>query len=373
MSQTTTTTTITESLIGTEDDRIYHYGDFEKIERHQEELKSFLELYNSADKKRLVDFQPGSCSHVVPMSLWEEIFAIVLLLVWPGCLLWVWVPLIWIVYNFVSNITSIYAGGLFLLIVYLAFGPVQWYWKAAIHSKITHLFCSYFSIKGVWEEPLEPEKYAYILVGVPHGVFPFGNMLHLAFWDVFAKFHFSGAAASVLYYIPIMRHVLLWMGCITANYHDIFKALSSGKSVGIASGGIAELFESNKDIETIIIRKRKGFIKLAMQTGAKIVPCYLFGNTQALHCFSDEGRRMQWFSRKIKASITFFWGRFGLPIAYRTPILGVMGRHMTVPKVQEIDEKVVDEIHSEFIERLEEIFEKHKHAYGWGHKKLIIK
>jgi len=297
-----------------------------------------------------------------------------LLLIWPGCLLWIWIRIISTLVFFIGNTRSYYAWGMLLLVLYIAFGPVKWYWKAALRSKVTHLACCYFSIKGLWEEALEPEKHTYILVGVPHGVFPFGNMLYLAFWEAFANFHFSGAAASVLYHIPIMRHVLLWMGCITADYQDIHKALSSRKSVGLSSGGIAELFESNRDIETLIIRKRKGFIKLALQTGAKIVPCYLFGNTQALHCWSDDKRRLQWFSRKIKASITFFWGRFGLPIAYRTPILGVMGKHITVPKVEgKIDEKLIDSIHTEFIERLEDIFEKHKHSYGWGHKKLIIK
>lgn len=45
-----------------------------------------------------------------------------------------------------------------------------------------------------------------------------------------------------------------------AAYSDqlIFKALSEGKSVGLSTGGIAELFESSTDTEVIIIKNRKG-------------------------------------------------------------------------------------------------------------------
>ena len=63
----------------------------------------------------------------------------------------------------------------------------------------------------------------------------------------------------------------------------------------------------------------------------------------------------------------------GLPIAYRTPIYGVMGKPMHVPKVANPDSKLVDQVHAEFVSKLIELFDKHKAAYGWSEKKLIIK
>lgn len=32
--------------------------------------------------------------------------------------------------------------------------------------------------------------------------------------------------------------------------------------------------------ETVFLRKRKGFIRIAMQAGAPVVPCFAFGQSQ---------------------------------------------------------------------------------------------
>ncbi len=38
------------------------------------------------------------------------------------------------------------------------------------------------------------------------------------------------------------------------------------------------------------------------------------------------------------------------------------------PKFQDL----VDEVHQEFCDRLIGMFDRHKHRYGWGHKRLLI-
>ena len=47
-------------------------------------------------------------------------------------------------------------------------------------------------------------------------------------------------------------------------------------------GGIAEMFVCSygDTQETLLIKQRKGFVKIALETGAQIVPCYCFGNSQ---------------------------------------------------------------------------------------------
>jgi len=53
--------------------------------------------------------------------------------------------------------------------------------------------------------------------------------------------------------------------CIYSN-NVFLEAINKGKSIGISTGGIAELFESNKNHETIIIKNRKGIIRIAFKT-----------------------------------------------------------------------------------------------------------
>lgn len=60
------------------------------------------------------------------------------------------------------------------------------------------------------------------------------------------------------------------------------QALNKNHTIGISTGGVAEVFETNSPSgdEVIVLKTRKGIIKLAFRTGASLVPCYLFGNTK---------------------------------------------------------------------------------------------
>ena len=53
--------------------------------------------------------------------------------------------------------------------------------------------------------------------------------------------------------------------------------------IGVVPGGIAEIFEPTNDFtEAIILKCRKGFIKLALETGSDVLPSYAFGQTQVV-------------------------------------------------------------------------------------------
>ena len=92
------------------------------------------------------------------------------------------------------------------------------------------------------------------------------------------------------------------MGAIDAGRASAGAALAKGRTVGISSGGVAEVFETNsKDgTETIILSNRKGLVKLALRHGADIVPCFLYGNTAALSVWYDPFGVMRAISRKVR-------------------------------------------------------------------------
>ncbi len=66
------------------------------------------------------------------------------------------------------------------------------------------------------------------------------------------------------------------------------QALNNNRTIGISTGGVAEVFETNSATgdEVIVLKNRKGIIKLAFRTGASLVPCYLFGNTHLLSLYT---------------------------------------------------------------------------------------
>ena len=138
---------------------------------------------------------------------------------------------------------------------------------------------------------------------------------------------FRGLASSAALKTPIFKQMLSVIGVIDAGKSSCLKALNQNLTLGISSGGVTEVFETNSPSgnEVIVLKSRKGMVKLAFQTGADLVPCYLFGNTSLYSLWTGGplGHNfLRRLSRKVKFALILFWGRFGLPIPYRIPILG---------------------------------------------------
>ena len=189
-----------------------------------------------------------------------------------------------------------------------------------------------------------------------------------------------GLAARSAVSFPIFKQLLRSIGIVDANRLTARRVLERPSCLGISTGGVAEIFETNNDDEVILLRERVGLIKLAIRTGADLTPCYIFGNTSILSCWTAEGipggrSTLQTISRKLGFGLILIFGRFGLPIPMRIPSLGVSGvairtDHM---KCEEPTKEQVKEIQELLIKRMQELFDRHKHLYGWEKKHLIIK
>eukprot|EP00980_Cylindrotheca_fusiformis_P001083 scaffold305_cov110-Cylindrotheca_fusiformis.AAC.1 len=191
---------------------------------------------------------------------------------------------------------------------------------------------------------------------------------------------FRGLAASSALRPPFFKQILRSIGTVDASRDVARKTLENGESLGISTGGVAEVFETNEDDEVILLRARIGLIKLAIRTGADLVPCYLFGNTKLLGCWAGEGipkgrSILKKISRKVGFAIIFIYGRFGLPVPRRIPILGVMGKAIATHhlKCEEPTPEQIKEVQDILIAEMQRIFDTYKGFYGWEEKTLIIK
>jgi 2-acylglycerol O-acyltransferase 2 len=86
-------------------------------------------------------------------------------------------------------------------------------------------------------------------------------------------------------------------------------------------GGIAELFKSSRKEERLYLSKRKGFIKLALQENVDVIPVYLFGNTSVLTVVKTGV--LADLSRRLGVSLTYFWGKWYLPIPRDDKVCGM--------------------------------------------------
>lgn len=202
-------------------------------------------------------------------------------------------------------------------------------------------------------------------------------------WPLLTGHHFVGIAASSALRTPVFKQILRSIGVVDADRVSARKALERWPySIGISTGGVAEVFETNTDDECILLKERIGLIKLAIRTGADLVPCYLFGNTKLLSCWAGEGipggrHFLEKLSRKLGFALIFIFGRFGLPIPYRhSPVLAVVGAPIPTHQLNKCQDPTMEQIEviqKQLIAAVQDIFDRNKALYGWQDHHLIIK
>ncbi len=91
------------------------------------------------------------------------------------------------------------------------------------------------------------------------------------------------------------------------------------------------------------VKARKGFIKMAIQEGATLVPTYCFGHTQLHDVSHGPGSLAMTLSRRLRVSLLLFMGQYGLPIPHRFPLVMCVGSPMAVTKIENPTPQEIDE------------------------------
>jgi hypothetical protein len=255
--------------------------------------------------------------------------------------------------------------------------------------------------------PLTREKYVHagdsnqFIIGMhPHGIIPLQAILWAAFCDshlsittkegIRKELYGFGAAADVVGKLPFLRNVMGWLSAGSASYGVLKNGLLKGESAAcnavnrkprnlyILPGGIAEIFCSQPKTNIIVFRKRKGLCRLALETGALLIPCYVFGGTDFFYNLSTAEGFVSRFFRKLQLGITIFWGRFCLPIIPFTPkVTIVIADPIPVVKWDKPDtpipDELIDGLHSKYLEAIERLFEDNKIEAGYPDAKLEIR
>ncbi|XP_043579948.1 diacylglycerol O-acyltransferase 2-like isoform X2 [Bombus pyrosoma] len=245
-------------------------------------------------------------------------------------------------------------------------------------------FCNYFPIKLVKTTDLDPNK-LYLFCNFPHGIIPSG--VYGAFGtdiigcrELFPGLEFRVVILDQLFKSPLFRDYFRAICALGSSAECIKQQLSTrpsppytGKATVLIPGGAAEAFECKPGTYRILIKRRKGFVKLALQYGNPLVPVCSFGETDIYDQLTwPDGsymKRLQEFIHK-KTGIApvllvgrgFFQYTFGL-IPRRKPVTVVVGSPMELPKIEEPTREQVEEYHEKFVKHLVNFFENEKHKY----------
>eukprot|EP00457_Paulinella_chromatophora_P005789 gb/GEZN01005806.1/.p1 GENE.gb/GEZN01005806.1/~~gb/GEZN01005806.1/.p1 ORF type:complete len:376 (-),score=30.51 gb/GEZN01005806.1/:622-1674(-) len=242
-----------------------------------------------------------------------------------------------------------------------------------------HYFTGYFPISLIKEADLPPE-HNYLFGYHPHGVISvgiMGNFLTEAtgFHELFPGIRCHVMVLNWLVRIPFSRELFMRLGVCSANKdcgNHILKS-GPGESLLIAIGGAQEALDARPGTLTLTLSGRFGFIKMALENGAHLVPVLSFGENDLFgQVTADKG---SWF-RHIQDSVQHFF-KFSMPMfhgrgifnydvgfmPYRRPCITVVGKPILVPLTPHPSNEQVRIYHELYVQALKDLYEKYKDVY----------
>ncbi|XP_017527571.2 2-acylglycerol O-acyltransferase 2 [Manis javanica] len=239
----------------------------------------------------------------------------------------------------------------------------------------------YFPISLVKTAELDPSR-NYLAGFHPHRVLATGAFVNLCTESTDFSSLFPGIRPHLMmltmwFRVPFLRDYVMSGGLVASDKESgahILNRKDGGNLLAIIVGGSQEALNARPGAYMLLLRKRKGFIRLALMHGVDLVPIFSFGENdlfdQVENCPGSWLRCIQNRLQKIMGiSLPLFHGRgvfqysFGL-IPYRRPITTVVGKPIEVQRILHPSQEEVDRLHQRYLRELGDLFEAHKLKYN---------
>ena len=222
----------------------------------------------------------------------------------------------------------------------------------------------------------------------PHGIIGVGAFITFAtnatgFEQAFPGLDLRLLTLAVNFFFPFTREVLMALGINSVKKESVINNLTRkpGASVAIVVGGAAEALDARPGWAVLTLARRKGFVKMALRTGASLVPVFAFGENDIFDQVDNPDgsplRKFQlWMKQLIGITPPAFYGRSlrgGMlrrlfrrrtgVMPKRESIEVVVGRPIPCPKVAEPTLRQVDEYHAKYIAALKDLYDTHRRLF----------
>ncbi|CAD6193730.1 unnamed protein product [Caenorhabditis auriculariae] len=253
----------------------------------------------------------------------------------------------------------------------------EWWLRQRIHK----WYADYFPVKLHTTADFDPEQ-NYLIGYHPHGIISMAAFINFAtngtgILEKFPSIRFHLCTLVGQFWTPFRREWGLLHGMIDCSRKSILNIINTekkGAACVLVVGGAEEALDAHPGHHILTLNRRKGFIRLALVSGAQLVPCYSFGENDIYHqADNPKGsniRKIQTYMKKVLGfSPPAFHGRgvFNYNVGmlpFRKPINTVLGAPIRVEKCENPTMEQIDELHATYVTRLRELFDEYKGKFG---------
>lgn len=245
---------------------------------------------------------------------------------------------------------------------------INFFFSFLLHLRLYYtsllLLCLFFIYLGPSIFAIEPHDI------LPLSIFAFNDCL-----KGLKNHKCLGCVTSICFYIPIMKHIYSWVNAVSADRNNLKRMLRKGISPVLCPGGVQEVTLMKDENECILyLNSRYGFIKLALQEGCPIIPCFCFGLRKTYQYWIPKNKVFISIGRYFGVLPMLFFGVWNIPFSPAKPVdyTNVIGSPIILPKIENPTEDEIQKYHKIFINEITTLYEDNKNFYDMGHVTLRI-
>jgi len=217
----------------------------------------------------------------------------------------------------------------------------------------------------------------------PHGIISVGCFVNFAtsatgFKKLFPGIDIRLGTLEFNLKVPFFREWLLRMGIISVSARSIRHVLKSGpgSAVVIVPGGAAESLDARPGANDLTLQRRNGFFRIALQTGASLVPIYSFGENELYDV--PKISRIRWVQhsmmRWLGYTLPIYMGAGCAstaaevtplnPVPRRYPVITVVGDPIVCEQTDNPSQEQIEDLKTKYIDQLKLVFDRFADQYA---------
>ena len=209
--------------------------------------------------------------------------------------------------------------------------------------------------------PIPPRS---INIWHPHGISGVTPVIHNGYrvTDISGYTPTKGVVYYYYFMMPIVKDIIKLLNAIPSDYRSIKETVEK-ESISITIGGLDEMGRTADKHMQLVIKKRSGIFKIALETGTPIVPVLTYGETEIFP--ETENHLLLQFNEFMYTNFTMKfpfptmtsvsnWLKLGtVPLK---EIKSYTGRPILVKKIEEPTPLQINKLRNKYIRRVKDLF-----------------